>query len=260
MTQENQTVPAPRLCPRGLAFYLYYFAKFMERELISYFTAGRNFLATEGFLFKLKILLDSGRFHQSELQGFVDAVQKSQWKIESLHIKINDVVDDDNSRTIALEFTDSHKNEIFHLFYEAYTTISLYYENSKYFPDPLTEFHNFLSHMVSAWAALPGDKCKFSSNVQRGFNHLFRGALDIYKILIIREIHKASGASLNKLRQLRQYECATIGKRHDDYAKRLINAYRKLFFEIADGPDGYKPTINGWVKLRKPLDEEAQLS
>ncbi|MGJ0124206.1 hypothetical protein [Campylobacter coli] len=50
----------------------------------------------------------------------------------------------------------------------------------------LTEFHNFMSHVCTAYSLSDEDKNTdiFSKNIERAINHIKRGTLDCYKIII----------------------------------------------------------------------------
>ncbi|ULO00166.1 hypothetical protein CMOL_1014 [Campylobacter sp. RM10537] len=50
----------------------------------------------------------------------------------------------------------------------------------------LTEFHNFMSHVCTAYSLSNEDKNTdvFSKNIERAINHIKRGTLDCYKIII----------------------------------------------------------------------------
>lgn len=104
----------------------------------------------------------------------------------------------------------------------------------------LTEFHNFMSHICMAYSLSDEDKNTdiFSKNIERAINHIKRGTLDCYKIIIKdffiftrgKEEYLIIKKDKNTLFNLRINEYQNLGKNinkttadYKQYASLLLN-------------------------------------
>ncbi|EKM3883270.1 hypothetical protein ACYQYQ_000302 [Campylobacter coli] len=102
----------------------------------------------------------------------------------------------------------------------------------------LTEFHNFMSHICAAYSLSDEDKNTdiFSKNIERAINHIKRGTLDCYKI-IIKDYFILENSTLpiglkNQLFNLRINEYKNLGNN----SINILEQFKKIVQEIMKTP------------------------
>lgn len=109
----------------------------------------------------------------------------------------------------------------FEFFISAYNKLCGH-DQTKVFEGPMKEFGNFMAHLVIGCASEV--KNSFDNNLQKADSHLFRGALDCYKLFIIDKYPLLLGQPdlYNELLELRCAESGLIGEKENGASKQAL--------------------------------------
>ncbi|WP_027389438.1 hypothetical protein [Chrysiogenes arsenatis] len=227
--------------------YLLTFGEYAEYELSSYLIHGRHFDGITAFLHQFFLLISKDeKYNIGSLRQQIPAMKKYlggrilnvdlgiHHARESINTstpsnnKYLDLMSDTEAQALV---NDNSMLFLFHLFFRAYDYLERSVGKHNPIETPVVEFYNFISHMLTAYLR----KSTKETNIRAAKAHLYRGALDCYKLFINahKEELKSQTGYCSELRGLRQEECLGIGNRKSEKEMGdLITAYHGLIVKM----------------------------
>jgi len=221
------------------------YCKFFNSDLESAIIAKRNFAIINVFRVALATLLSGSIKNNNKLLNTINALENVIDIERELYSEINIYKCIGGYRNTIKEIFDEIDKCVVH-FLDAYEFLYEVYnedEEDRKFQDILVEFNNALSHIMTALQNQEDDTIKIP-NISKAKTHLYRGSLDSYKEVIIKNksIVMANTQKITRLGNktfkeyyidLRKYEASHIG-RTEKQNEEIINRYRKLAWSLVN--------------------------
>ena len=203
--------------------FLELYCNFLEVDLIYSFKKSRNIrIINTSFLIFYAILskkTDSSK-KETLLTYFEDLIEKYTNKKDEV-ILCSTHNDLKNIKSLY------NLHESLNMFAEALKYYNKLFKN-QLFKQALIECHNALSHIVAGYMK---SNTNLDINILKASNHFHRGALDIYKVIIINNLDKID---IDTLKQLRKKEFESIGLEtsKNSIKNDILKEYKNLIKDL----------------------------